>query len=215
MAKSSFQKSIGTAICAFFGIITFGSIFQLITNKFDLYNPSITPIIWIVYDILCCIVMAYIATKKNMVIELLGRVGAGILALVFAIFTINLLLSFFDINIYNSIGQYFGIAVGIIQIIAAALLFLNIKAWLPVKISATLYWLPGLCSSFFYAKVKDAFELAEKTSDYSVVERIFNATAICEYFSLALSILTIVLTIVWLTKKPLAPHAQSNPIDII
>lgn len=215
MAKSSSQKSIGIAICAFFGVITFGSIFQLITNKFGLYNPFVTPIIWIVYDILCCIVMAYIANKKNMVSKLLGRVGAGILALIFAIFAINLILSFFDINIYNSLGQYFGIVVGSIQIIAAALLFLNLKAWLPIKISATLYWWPGLCSSFFYAKVNDAYKLAEKTSDYSVVERIFNAMEICEYFSLALSILTITLTIVWLTKKPLAPHAQSNPIDII
>lgn len=215
MAKSSYRKTMGTAICAFFGVITFGCLYQLISNKFNLYNPSISPIIWIVYDVICCAVMAYLATKKDMLPTLLGKVGAGILALLFAIFTVNLFLSFSEINIFKIIGQYSGIVVSVIEIGAAALLFFSVKAWLPVKISAFLYWIPGLCSSFYLSKIKEAAELAEKTSDYTVMERIFNASQICDYFALALSVLTIVLTIIWMTKKPIAPHAQSNTIDLI
>lgn len=215
MARSSYRKQIGTVMCAFFGVITFGCVYQLISNKFNLYNPSISPVIWIVSDILCCGFMAYLTTKKDMLPTLLGKVGAGILAFIFALFTVNLFLSFFEIYIFNILGQYSGIVVSIIEVVAAALLFFGIKAWLPVKIFALLYWIPGLCSSFYLAKIKEAAELAEKTSDYTVMVRIFNATEICDYFSLALSVLTIVLTIIWMAKKPIAPHAQSNTIDLI
>lgn len=159
--------------------------------------------------------MAYIATNKSVRPAISGRIGAYILSLLFAIFTVNLIISFADINIFNLIGKYSGIVVSLIEAVAAALLFFSIKAWLPVKISATIYWLPSIVSSFFFAKIKDAAALAEKTADYTIMERIFNATEICDYFSLALSILTIILTIIWMNMKTIAPHAQSNSIDII
>ena len=52
-------------------------------------------------------------------------------------------------------------------------------------------------------------------SDWSLVESIIDDTVLCDYIALALAIITINFTAIWIGRKPKAQHIQSNPIDII
>ena len=211
----NYKKSLGIAICSFFGVLFLVGIIQTITNKLGLYNPSISPIIWIFQDIVCCISMGYIALNKVVRPALPGRIGAITLAALFAIFAINLLMSYENINIFSILGQYSSIIICVVEIVAAALLFYHIKVWLPVKISALIYWIPCLCSSFYFSKMMSASEIVLKTDDWTFYEKITNAIQICDSISLTLAVLTIVLTVIWMGKKPDVSYSQSNSIEII
>lgn len=215
MANLNYRKSLGMSLCAFYGIITLASIAQIISNNYGLYNPTFSPLIWVVQDIICCASMCFITFNKAIQPNKIGKLGSGILALFFGLFTINIFLSYAGINMFSFLCHYFNVAVGIIELIAAGLLFYSLRTWLPVKISAFLYWIPTLCSTFYISKLRMASELADKTSDWTLFQEIFEASQTCDNIALAISILTVVITTVWIVKKPMANHAKSNPIDII
>lgn len=215
MANFNYPKKLGAALFAFYGVLSLVGIYQILSNNLGLYNPIVSPLVWIIQDVICCASMCFIIFNKAIQPNTLGRIGAGILALLYGIFTINIALSFAEINILAFLGQYYGIILGLIELIAAALLFYSIKSWMPVRISAFLYWIPSLCSTFYISKLRAASELADKTSDWTLFEKIWSASQTCENIALTLSVITVILTAVWMFKKPMAQHAKSNPIDII
>lgn len=204
------NKSIGIAICSFYGAIALAFIAQILFNVLGLWNLS-RPI-WIILNIICSASMACIAFNKSIKSSLPCQIGATILSASFAVYTVNLFLSYADINIWDFLGQYSGIITRIIELIAAFMLFYFIKAWMPVKIFAIVYGILDLCSTCLN---KIAFDLTKKTSDWSLVDELFNATEICAYLQIALAILTVVFTLIWIKKKPTVAHIQSNPIDIL
>lgn len=210
------NKSIGTAICSFYGVIALVAIVQILINVFNASELCIsyntTRVIYIICNIVCCISMAYIALNKSIRPSLPGQIGATILSVLFALYTVNLLLTYADINIWNYLGQYAGIIINTIELIAAFMLFYFIKAWMPVKIFAIVYWIPCLCSTCL---IKIAVDIMKKTSDWSSVDGLYNAAEICSYLQIALAILTVVFTIIWIIKKPTVAHTQSNSIDTI
>lgn len=210
------KKSIGIAICSFYGAIALAYIAQILINVLGLYNSLdtyayTTRVIYIIYNIVCCISMAYIALNKSIRSSLPCQIGATILSALFAVFTINILL-YADIYIWDFLGQYAGIIINTIEIIAAFMLFYFIKAWMPVKIFAIVYWIPCLCSTCL---IKIASNIMKKTSDWSSVDGLYNAAEICYYINIAIAILTVIFTIIWIKKKPTVAHTQSNPIDTI
>lgn len=215
MANLNYRKSLGMTLCSFYGIITLAGIAQIISNNYGLYNPTFSPLIWVVQDIICCASMCFITFNKAIQPNNIGRIGSGIFALFFGLFTINIFLSYAEINMFSFLGHYFNIVVGIIELIAAVLLFYSLKTWVPVKILAFLYWIPTLCSTFYISKLRMASELADKTSDWTLFEEIWEASQTCDNIALALSVITVIVTAVWIVKKPMAHHAKSNPIDII
>lgn len=208
------NKSIGIAICSFYGVIALAFIAQILFNVLGQYNLS-RPI-WIVANIICCTSMAYIALNKSIKSSLPCQIGATILSALFAVYTVNLFLSYADIYFWDSLGEYVWIISHIIGLIAAFMLFYFIKAWMPVKIFAIVYWIPDLCSTCLNKIAFDmTFDMAEKTSDRSLVYELYNAAEICAYLEIALAILTVVFTLIWIKKKPTVAHIQSNPIDIL
>lgn len=215
MATVGYKKSIGIALCSFYGVMALTGLIQILTNQLGLYNPSLSRPLWIFQDIICCIAMAYIAFNKKFRPPLPCQIGASILSALFAIFAVNISLSYADINIWYSLGQYAGVIISVIELVTAAFLFYYIKAWLSVRISAFVYWIPCMCSSFFFSRIKTASDMAQTTSDWTLVDKIFNALEVCDYFALAFSIITVILTLIWINKKTIAPNIQSNPIDII
>ena len=144
MAAVNYKKYLGIAICSFYGAVAFAGIVQILTNKFGLYNLSISRVVWIIQDLVCCCSMIYIAFNKVIKAALPERIGASILAALFISSMINILLSFAEINIFSSLGQYASFIITIIEMCAAALLFYHIKAWLPIRISAFVFWIPTL-----------------------------------------------------------------------
>ncbi len=215
MEKTKGQKSLGVAVLTFYGIIVLAAIVLMVVNLLGLSTPVVNRVIFAVQDAACCCAVGYIALSKPVRAAATARIGATVLAVLFAAVAVNMVLSFAEINIFASIGNYAGVVISSIQLIAAAMLFLTVKAWIPVKVTAFLFWIPGLCASFYFSELKAASELAQKTDDWSVMHKILNAVDTCDYISLALAVLTVILAIVWIVRKPKAPHAQNNPIDII
>lgn len=215
MANLNYRKTLGAALCAFYGTLSLAGIYQFISNKYGLYNPVISPLIWILQDIICCGAMYFIAFNKSIKPHKLSRIGAEIIATIFGIFAINIALSFAKINIFSVLGVYFGIILSSIEVISAGLLFYFIKSWLPVRLSAFFYWIPTLFSSVYLSKIKRAAELAEKTQDWTHFEEIWSANQTCEFIMLILSIVTVIVTLVWMAKEPITQHSKSNNLDII
>ena len=212
MANLIYRAKLGGALCAFYGIITLASIAQLISNFFGLYSPIFSPLIWTAQDIICCASMCFITFNKSIRPNIIGRIGSGIFAISFGLFAVNVLLSYSDINMFSFAGHYSNVAVGAIELIAAGLLFFSLKIWVAVKISAFIYWIPSLCAAFYITKLRMASELG---SDWSFYEKMCDALQICDNIALVLSILTVLVTLVWIVRKPIAPHTKSNVIDVI
>ena len=215
MTNMNYRKSLGISLCVFYGSIALAIIAQIIINKGGFVSPTFIPLIWAVCDIICCASMSYITFNKAIRPNKIGRTCSGILALFFGLYTINIFISYAKISLFSFFGHYVYVALGVIELIVAGLLFYSLRTWVAVRISAFLYWIQTLCISFYDTKLRMAIESADKTSDWTLVEEILDTIETCDYIVLALSILTVIITVAWMVKKPMAHHAKSNPIDII
>lgn len=215
MTNMNYRKPLGISLCVFYGSIALAIIAEIIINKCGLYNPTFTRLIWAVCNIIYCASMSFVTFNKAIQPNKIGRTGSGILALFFGLFTINIFLSYANINLFSFFGHYVDVALGVIELIAAGLLFYSLRTWVAVRISAFLYWIQNLCTSFYRSKLSMAFESADKTSDFTLAEEILENIETCCNIELALSILTVLITVAWMVKKPMAHHAKLNPIDII
>lgn len=215
MENKNYRKNLGIPICAFYGIISLASIYQLISNHYGFHNPIFSPLIWIFQDIICSVSMCFIAFKKTIQPNKLGRTGSIILGLLYFIFAVNISLSYADINFTTHLGKYFGIILGVIELIAATLLFYSLKSWMLIKISAVLYWVSCLCAAVYIFKVNMAYEMAKKNSDWPLFERLWSAYQTCEIIAVALSVITVIITTIWIIKSPTVQKTKSNSIDII
>ena len=159
--------------------------------------------------------MGYLALKKSVVPSKLGRAGAAMLALLYFVFAINHVLSFFEIYIANYLGNNYSIIMSFIGLFSTAILVFSAKVWTPVKISAVLYWIPILYGFFCIGKINLIYEMADEKYDYITVERMLKSIEICDYIAIGIVILTVVLATVWIGRNPTARQAKTNQINNI
>ena len=77
MGNSGNQRSLGNAICIFYGILAISGIISIANSKLGLFNQNYNHILWIVTNLICCFGMGSLALKKCVVPSKLGRAGAA------------------------------------------------------------------------------------------------------------------------------------------
>ena len=115
-------------------------------------------------------------------------------------------------------GDSRSIILSIIYACIAAVFFVGTKSWLPIKICAIVAELFTLIHSFAWPQIKKLYEPYDITKDYSILDKAQEISSFYDNFSnlaTLLFVVSLVLTIVWLNKKPVAPSVQNQPIDLI
>lgn len=113
-----------------------------------------------------------------------------------------------DNNIFGIVGPSAHIIWPVVFAGSSIWFYVSLKMWSPVKISSIISALPPIVSGILLYQVVG--------KDYADdLLPIFNAIGTTVLISAILYAITLILSIIWALKKPLAPHVQSNPIDLI
>lgn len=199
MAKTLVKQTTGAALCVFFGITIILIICQMVINKFDLYNPTTTPIIWSVSNIISAAAFCVIAFTSGR--KVMMAVGAGILALMFTFLSVCEILSLMEIEVFEFLGLYRSLAFVLIEMVGAGLLFFGMQSWLPLDITGFSLWLPKLGNALCITGFDSAFELVAQTGDYSQVDTLSNAMNACVVIELLIGMAALTLTIIGMCVK--------------
>lgn len=213
MAKLINKRPIGIALCIFFCVLIFSYVYQYLINKLGLYNETITPITWIIQNIICCAAFCIIFFNSTRNLPVL--IGSGILAIINFLFTINVATHFADVNIFAFLGQYYSFILSFIELVASGLIFFGLKMWLPLQITGFLYFIPAIFSAYFISGLNKANEVFAQTRNISYIDNLLKAIDISDVACFILVIASFVLTIIWLNKKSATPSSVSNPINLI
>jgi len=204
------NKTLGTPLCAILGADVVSGIYSWALTAFGVFNTIVYSIGWSIINLATVFGAFYIASKKDVFVNSNGRFAAFGIGLLYCIFIINHIISAFgNFNIFSSFGSYASLILGVIvAIVMIAFLFIS-KAWIYIKIFGTIVYIPKLISDYLIVKVTN------DSSNFEVLERIWSYIIICACFTLAFELSALILTIIWMNKKPKAASFNKNPIDLI
>ena len=218
MKSLEIKKILGISFCGFFGAALIGRLSNYAISLFEWYDSYSSigfTIFWILVNLISMGAMLYIAINKKVFTSPLGQVLTFLMAALCATFAISHIASRFQVNIYSFLGTYASVIIGVVElVIMAGIMFLS-KTWLPIKILATSIYIPSIITSLYIIKLNAAWELYDKTSDYSVVEGISKLIATWNLIGFILILATVILTIIWMCMRTAAPSTQNQKIDLI
>ena len=212
MTVTQSKKSIGAGLIAFFAsvLITFIliKIINFASNHFGLYYKEfhgfsytnlIFKLILIFRHLVCLSALIFIAAKIKQ--SAISKTGAFILSFITFLYLVNIFLGFVDMNLFGFLGLYRWIIIGLIELVAAAMLFFGIKIWNPVRIAAFGYWVFCFFDDMFIVILNKAIERAAKTYDYSKVDTLDKIFECFDWVGFIISIICVVLCFAWLGTK--------------
>ena len=214
MVKLNYKKAVGTALSMLFGVFVLIGIFNILSPKLGFYDSKIMPFFWMALNLVTVASMAIIAFNRNNRFTIIAKIGAFALIILYISYFINHIVTFTTDNtnnIFTFLGNNVSVILDTLTYGAIALLLFGLEIWNPIKYIGILGYIPSLIASFTIAKLNDI----PTTDNFEQYESLISRLDVLSYISWGINIITLVLIIVWLVKKPIVPSAQSKTIDII
>ncbi len=172
-------------------------------------DQTIWYIAFIALSLIVCAAFILMAKNKSAYINsVVGQVSAYYVGAIQAVFAINILVfCICDFSIFSFIGNY---ATLIVEIVTAAMIvayILGSKAWLPIKILGSPIVVFDLIASVLLLKARLAYENA---NDYSLFDSFSTAFDVCDYASLGLNVICLILAIVWMSSKNISSENRQS-----
>ncbi len=215
MNTLNFKNRLGLALCGFFGASTLTGLFALSNIVFQTYNQTVAIILFIIVNLVCGISIFFAAKFKDNFNFNIGRIAAFVMVAMFALFAINNVTGYFDFPLFKFLGKGAGIILDSIMFILLGTFLFSSKAWLPIKIVGSIEYLINIVSCVFIIELNNAYELAKDTYDYALYDSIISAINSCTYIVLLINVTSLILTIIWMNKRSVAPSTQNQKIDLI
>lgn len=216
MAKFNYKKSVGLSLLCLFGAYIMGSLVNKASELFGFYNETFSIIVWMLANTISCVSTAYVATNKKIELNIIGKVGAYALSIIFASYLINNIIHIFsDYNIFSFMGSYTSIILESITLITLALYLFNLRTWLAIKITGVIAFIPSIVSATIIPKLGAAWEEYQETDNYDKYDSLISILNSCGTVYLLLMVVALILTIIWFFKPVAAPSVKNNPIDLI
>lgn len=210
MNETQKHKKLAILMCVIFATHLVALIFGMFAGTI-MYNmgPKVFYIGKIILELPIIISALLIATRKDLILTISAKVATWTFFGFQTFGLINILCYFIcDNNIYGIIGQSAHILLPVLYACSAIWFYAALQMWLPLKITAIISAIPPIASGILL------YQVAGK--DYSDdLMPLINAISTTACISAALYAISLILSIVWIFIKPLAPHAKSNPINII
>ena len=210
MSETHSNKKLATLMCVIFATnlvaLLYGIYGGAIMYDFGLKVFNIGNIILDVPIIVCAFI---IASKKNLFLTNSAKCASWVYfgLQTFSLFNI-LCYTIFDNNIPSIIGPTSHIIFPLILACSAVWFYASLHMWMLVKIFGIISALPAIVSGILLYQVVG--------KDYSDdLLPIFDAIGTTAIISVVLYAVALFLSIVWAFRKPIAPHVQSTPLDII
>lgn len=205
------QKTIlGSLICAFFLIDFLGYIISYIIpfltgNDIELH-VKIHTIGFTAFNFISIILIIAIALQKNGFSFGLGRIAGIVMVLFLLFFMVSRILNLFDINLTKFLWIFRDFVPSVIFYFFTVIFFMSTRLWIFPKLTIVLVYLLEIVSSsvivaWHYNAEKGNFEILQTLSQISGLINILINICI---------IATIVLTAVWMFKKPAAAKSVTQ-----
>lgn len=210
MIETRIERKLASLMCVIFAthlvMFLYGMYAGAIMYKI---GPKVFNIGNVILDLPIISCTFIIASNKNLFVTPAARIASWIFfgLQTFSLFN-TLCYIVFDNNIPGLIGSTANLFFPIIFACSIIWFYASLRMWLPLKIVSIISALPPIASGILLYQVVD--------KDFSDdLMPIYDAIGTTVMINAALYAIALILSIIWAARKPLAPHAQSNPIDII
>lgn len=206
------KEAVGIPLLCLFGKSVVLWLFnRLVMPEID-GGQTIWYIAFIALSLIVCAAFILMAKNKSAYINsVVGQVSAYYVGAIQAVFAIIILVfCICDFSIFSFIGNYATLIVEIVTDAMIVAYILGSKAWLPIKILGSPIGVFDLIASVLL-KARLAYENA---NDYSLFDRFSTAFDVCDYASLGLNVICLILTIVWMSSKKI-PSENRQSINMI
>lgn len=209
------NKNLGAALCGFFGAAILSGLYNVYNIVFQNYNQIATIIIFLLVNLICCISIWYAAKFKENFNYKIGRIAALAMVVLYGLFAINNVTAYIDFPLFKFLGKGAAIILDSLMFVLVATFLFSSKTWFPIKIVGSIEYLVSIISCVFILELNNTLNIADETYDYSRYDSIISAINSCSYIILMINVVALILTIVWMNKRPIAPSIQNHKIDII
>lgn len=210
MNVTQFNKRLATLMSVIFATHLVALLYGMYAGAimYDL-GPKVFNIGNIILDLPLIICAFIIASKKSLFLTNSAKCASWVYFGLQTFSLFNLLCyTIFDNNIPGVIGPTTHIVFPLIYACTTVWFYASLHLWMPVKISGIISALPAIVSGVLLYQVV--------SKDYSDdLLPIFDAIGTTVIISAVLYAIALILSIIWALRKPIAPHVQSTPIDLI
>lgn len=215
MNALNFKNRLGIALCGFFGAATLSSLYVVCNIIFLTYNRTVAFVLLFIVNIICGISLFYAAKSKDNFNFNIGRIAAFILVAMYFIFAINNITFNFGFPLFKFLGTTAGVILDSIIFILLATFLFSSKIWMPIKIVGSIEYLISIISCIIFIELNNAFEVANNTYDYTLYDSLVSSEDLCSYIILLINISSLILTIVWMNQRSIAPSASTHKLNLI
>lgn len=203
------KEAIGIPLLCLFGKSVVLWLFNRLVMPAIDGDQTIWYIAFIALSLIVCAGFILMAKNKSAYINsAVGQVSAYIVGAIHAVYAINaLVVCICDFSVFEFMGYYASLFVGIVIDAMIVAYILSSKAWLPIKILGSPIVVFYLISSVLLLKARLAYENA---NDYSLFDSFSTAFDVCDYASLGLNVICLVLTIVWMSSKKISSENRQS-----
>lgn len=210
MNEAQSNKKLATLMCVIFAANIVALLYGMYAGAI-MYNigPTVFNIGYVILDMPIIVCAFVVASKKNLFLTNRAKCATWVY---FGLQTFSLLnilcYTIFDNNVPGIIGPSAHIIFPLIYACSTVWFYASLHMWTPVKITGIISALPAIVTGILLYQVVG--------KDYSDdLLPIFDAIYTTDIISVILYAIALILSVVWAFRKPIAPHVQSNPIDII
>lgn len=203
------KKRLGIPLCAYFGISLLGLLYFNLQG-FILGTNSITAnlVVSFIQNLACGLLILYASLFKDNFNNAVGRIAGFGLVLLYALFTLNTITGFFGVVLLD--GQTINLIVSFILFAAMSVFLFFSKAWLPVRILGSLKYLFSIVSTALLMAWFNEIVRAQGFPDYSYRNPLVLGMMICGAIEAFICLITMVLTIIWMSVPSLGKNTQSQ-----
>lgn len=206
----SYKKIMGLSLTVFFGAYSLNYLIIILSGILGLSEPKILNVIDLALYLGAAVALIVPAFKSE--IPMLTKIASCFTACLCLVVFVN--ISAYLIGGSNLWGDYvnvYGVVMGVLYIIAMAVLLLPSKVWTPLKIVGSIAFIPGLITDCIFITIRKASE----ANDFEALTSLFDSVQTVSIISIVLYITSFIFALVWLNKKPIAPSMRNQTIDAI
>ena len=206
---------LGIPLCIIVGMPILGFIFGFLGQKLGFYNQTFVSIFWIISNLLTASAFILIG-KRVKFSNIAPNISAYVAGAIYLLYLVSH-ITYLSVGTYLMVEADESLRVGvpILCVIAVGLIFGYSNASLPVKVSVIISFIPSIFVSIISNQLQNAYENYQATNDYEPYGQLINTLETIGYIESALFVIALILTIVWLSKRPMAHSKTYQNNDII
>lgn len=214
----NYKKKVGIPLCVYWGVLVIGNLISQVTGALGCYDLTVSFVFWIIFNIVQCGCMLYLALGKGLIPNVTGKIAAWFLFALHILYAVNnVVILSMEENLFSVLGNGASLLTTLLHAAGIGLLLFSLRTWLAIKIGGLVVFLPDFINGITYLFMDTILDHCYETYDFSLLDTLETVWQICHIATLVFFSAILALSIVWTCVKdknqqPPAVPSFNNPL---